>query len=172
MADIVALRYRNRDVVFVKSKTRIAVRARAGMAEAMRADLDRIAIIDDDELRLTLGAFEVAELRQSNAGFEQDLDWLRARPSVAAASHVFVIKGKSALMVPNGHVQLMFEGGLSAHEEQVVLSRYRLQVIEQRGDGAYLVRITSGSKNPLATSAALQDEPGVSLAEPEFTEAG
>lgn len=168
MADTVALRYRNRDVVFVKSETLIAIRARAGMADAMQADIDRVVIVEGATPRQTVGAFEVAELRQSKAGFEQDLDWLRGRPSVAAASHVFVIKGKTFLMIPDGHVELLFDGSLSTHEEQAVLTRYRLQVIEQRGDGAYLVRITSGSKNPLQTAAALQAEPGISLAEPEF----
>ena len=168
MADTVALRYRNRNVVFVKSETLIAIRARAGMDDAMQADIDRMVVTDETTTRQAVGAFEVVELRQSKAGFEQDLDWLRGRPSVAAASHVFVIKGKTILMVPDGHVQLLFDGSLSSREEQTVLARYRLQVIEQRGDGDYLVRITSGSKNPLRTAAALQTEPGISLAQPEF----
>ena len=166
MADTVALRYRNRDVVFVKSETLIAIRARAGMADAMQADIGRVT--NGAAPRQIVGAFEVAELRQSHAGFEQDLDWLRGRPSVAAASHVFVIKGKTILMIPDGHVELLFDGSLTTHEEQAVFARYRLQVIEHRGDRDYLVRITSGSKNPLLTAAALQAEPGISLAEPEF----
>ena len=168
MADTIALRYRNRSVVFEKSATLIAVRARAGMATAMQADVDSIAATNGPAPRRTVGAFEVVELRSTPGGIEQNLDWLRARPSVAAASHVFMIKGSGAQMVPDGHVQLLFEGSLSGHEQQAVLSRYRLQTIEQRGDGHYLVRITSGSKNPLLTAAALQAETGVSLAEPEF----
>lgn len=168
MADIVALHYRDQDVVFEKSKNLVAIRARAGMAGTMQADVDGVAVANGMERRQTFGAFEVVELRSTGADLEQDLDWLRARPSVAAASHVFVIKGQDILMVPNGHVHLLFEGNRSGPEKQAVLTRYRLQVIEQRGDGDYLVRITSGSKNPLATAAALQAEPGVSLAEPEF----
>ena len=172
MADSFVLRYQNQDVVFEKSGILIAVRARAGMADAMQADVDRIAASNATPHQQAIGAFDVVELRSSTAGLEQDLDWLRARPSVAVASHVFVMQGKDALMVPNGHVRLLFGGSLSGHEEQTVLIRYRLQVIEQRGNGEYLVRITSGSKNPLATAAALQAEPGVSLAEPEFVDAG
>jgi len=171
MADTVALRYQNRDVVFEKSERLVAVRARAGMAETLAADLDRIGNANDLTADRSIGAFDVVELRVSAAGFEQDLDWLRARPSVAAASHVFVIQGHDALMVPEGHVLLRFDGSLSRHAEQAVFTRYRLQVIEQRGGGAYLVRITSGSKNPLATAAALQAEPGITLAEPEFVDA-
>lgn len=172
MADSIALRYQNRDVVFEKSGKLVAVRARAGMATAMRTDVDSIAVAGGSANHQTIGAFEVIELRHSASGLERNLDWLRARPSVAAASHVFTIKGQSALMVPNGHVELLFDSSLSGHEQQAILTRYRLQAIEQRGNGNYLVSITSGSKNPLATAAALQTEPGISLAEPEFIDPG
>ena len=170
MADTVSLRYQNRDVIFEKSPALIAVRARAGMAAAMKADIDGIA--GSSARRQPVGAFDVIELRPSAAGLERNLDWLRARPSVAAASHVFTMRGETGLMVPDGHVHLRFAPAVPGHEQQVVMSRYRLQVIEERGNGDYLVRITSGSKNPLATAAALQAEPGVCLAEPEFVGAG
>lgn len=52
--------------------------------------------------------------------------------------------------------------------QQAILSQYRLQAIETRGAGNFLVSITSGSKNPIATTAALQQETGIDLAEPEF----
>lgn len=168
MADSVALYYRNRQVVFKKSTKFVAVRARAGMAAAMQADVDSIALTKGVGRREVVGAFEVVELGPLPGGIEQTLDWLRARPSVAAASHVFMLNESQTLMVPDGHVQLQFEDSLPDHEQQSVLTRYRLQTIELRGKGAFLVRITSGSKNPLATAAALQTENGVTLAEPEF----
>ncbi|MDH3663717.1 MAG: hypothetical protein OEU92_27510 [Alphaproteobacteria bacterium] len=171
MADAVALSYRNRKVVFEKCAELVAVRARAGMAAAMQADVDSIASASRSARRLTIGAFEVVELRPSTAGLEQDLDRLRARPSVAAASHVFTVKGQTALMVPDGHVHLQFDRSVSAHQQRAVLTRFRLQVIEERGGGDFLVRITQGSKNPLVTAADLQAEPGVILAEPEFVDA-
>jgi hypothetical protein len=172
VADTVTLRYQGRrDVIFEKSGTLIAVRARAGMAAAMQADVDSLAVAKGASGRQTVGAFEVAELRLSATGLEQDLDWLRARPSVAAASHVFMIQGQTVPMVPDGHVHLVFDDSVSGHQRQTVLTRYRLQVIEERGNGDYLVRITQGSKNPLKTAAALQAEPGVTLAEPEFVDA-
>lgn len=171
MADTFALRYQHQDVVFEKSGHLIAVRARAGMLDAMQADINRIAVAESPAQRQTIGAFEVVELRSSESGLEQDLDWLRSRPSVAAASHVFTIQGKAGLMVPDGHVRLLFDGSLNGHEEERFLTRYRLQATERRGHGEYLARITSGSKNPLATAVALQAEPGITLAEPEFVDA-
>lgn len=158
-------------MIFEKSPSLIAVRARAGMAAAMEADIGSIGLADRARRR-SVGAFEVIELRPSLVGIEQDLDWLRSRPAVAAASHVFSIRGQAALMVPDGHVHVQFERAVPGHEQQVILTRYRLQAIEQRGDGDYLVRITIGSKNPIATAAALQIEPSVKLAEPEFAETG
>lgn len=168
VADTIVLRYRNRNVVFEKSEVLVAVRARAGMASTMQADIESIAAPNGLASRRTVGAFEIVELRPSPGGIEQNLDWLRARPSVAAASHVFMVEKSRDLMVPDGHVQLQFYADLSCHEQQAILIRYRLQTIEQRGNGNFLVRITSGSKNPLVTAAALQTEAGVALAEPEF----
>ena len=168
MADSITLRYQNREVIFEKSTKFVAVRARAGMALRMQAEIDRIAVANGSGHRQTIGAFEVVELRPSATGLDQDLDWLRAQPSVAAASHVFFVKGQATLMVPSGHVELQFDLDLAGHEQQAILARYRLQAVEHRGQGSYLVSITSGSKNPLATAAALQAEPGIALAEPEF----
>lgn len=168
MADIVLLRYRSRDIVFEKSSKLVAVRARAGMAAVMQADVDSVAVANGAKPIQAVGAFDVIELRPSASGLEQDLDWLRARPSVALATHVFRIQGQAGLMVPDGHVHLRFDDSVSDHRQQAMLTHYRLQAIEKRGDGDYLVRITSGSKNPLTTAAALQAEQGVSLAEPEF----
>jgi hypothetical protein len=62
----------------------------------------------------------------------------------------------------------VFESGVKGHEQQAMLSQYRLQAVETRGAGDFLVSITSGSKNPIATAAALQQEPGVAVAEPEI----
>lgn len=166
MADSIALRYRNRDVVFEKSRTLIAARARAGMGAAMQTDIDAIAL--PAARPLTIGAFDLIELRPSAAGLEQDLDWLRGRPAVAVASHVFTLAGGTAPMVPNGHIELLFASGVPGHVQQAILSHHRLQVIEQRGQGSYLVSMTSGSRNPIVTAASLQAEPGVLLAEPEF----
>lgn len=170
MADSIALRYRGRHVVFEKSTTLVAARARAGMEIAMEADVDTIAVPGGSATRKMIGPFQVIRLRASAAGLEQDLDWLRARASVAAASHVFSIKGQTALMVPSGHIELLFNGSLSGHEQRALINRYRLQTVETRGYGSYLVTVTSGSKNPISTAMALQSEPGVSLAELEFVD--
>jgi hypothetical protein len=170
MADGIALRYQNREVVFEKSTTLVAARARAGMADALHDAIDRIATAKGSAKCSTIGAFEVVELCPSTASLDQDLDWLRAQPSVAAASHVFMIRGEEGLMVPSGHVELQFDVSIAGHQQQAILTRYRLQAIEQRGQGSYLVSITSGSKNPIATAAALQSEPDITFAEPEFVD--
>ena len=108
MADAVNLRYKNRDVVFEKNDRLVAVRPRAGMAKALAADLDAITIDKQSPRYEELSKFNVVELRPSTAGIDPALDWLRARPSVAAASHVFMIQGCDALMVPEGHIRLLF----------------------------------------------------------------
>ena len=71
VTDTIALRYRNRNVVFEKSTKLIAVRARAGMAAAMQADVDSIAATNGSAPRQTVGAFEVVELRSLSVDIEQ-----------------------------------------------------------------------------------------------------
>jgi len=167
VADIVLLRYGNREAVFEKSARLIAIRARAGMETAMFADIIAIKAMLPSQRRAA-DDFEIVDMKTTDRDLEQDLDWLRARPSVAAASHVFQIEGEKGLVIPNGHLRLLFKPDIDGHRHQVVLAQYRLQRVEIRGKGEYLVRITTGSKNPIMTAAALQAEADIALAEPEL----
>ncbi len=171
MAGTVSLRYRGQMISFEKSLRYLAVRARAGMEAAMQADLAAISA-RWVKGRPSAGDFEIVDAGPSGGDLERDLDWLRARPAVAAASHVFQADGISALLVPNGNVHLIFDAKVAGHRHEATLTRYRLQAVEERGNGDYLVRITQGSTNPIATAAALQTEPEVVFAEPELFTVG
>lgn len=171
-ADTVALQYQDKDVEFEKSTSLLALRARAGMADAMQEDIDLVSSGASGAGQRNIGTFDIIELISPAGGIEQVLDWLRARPSVAVATHVFHIKNDPALFVPNGNIHLVFEENVTGHRQQAILTRYRLQAIEARGGGDFLVTITTGSKNPIATAAALQKEAIITLAEPEFASAG
>ncbi len=168
VAVAITLRYQGTEIDFEKSDRFVAIRARAGMADAMHDDIEVIAPGNGGVQIRKVGAFEVIDLTSSKNDIEQDLDWLRSRPAVAAASHVFHDQSTKRVYVPTGNIHLVFAGGTPAHQHQALLSQYRLQAIETRGSGDFLVSITTGSKNPIATASALQSETGVDLAEPEF----
>ena len=89
MAAAITLQYRGKDIQFEKSDQLVAVRARAGMNKRMHEDLESIAPGTLQMQARLIGSFEVVNLTPSENDIDQDLDWLRSRPSVAAASHVF-----------------------------------------------------------------------------------
>jgi hypothetical protein len=168
LAAVITLRYQGKDVVFEKSDRLVAVWARAGMVDAMHDDIERIAPGNGRTRAALADAFEVVDLGASGDAINRNLDWLRSRAAVAAATHVFRMGAAGIGYVPTGKIHLVFESGVKGHEQQAMLSQYRLQAVETRGAGDFLVSITSGSKNPIATAAALQQEPGVAVAEPEI----
>lgn len=168
MADAITLQLQGKDIEFTKSERLGAVRARAGMDTAMRDDIERIAPGFKEAERRMIGAFDIIDLEGSENGIEQDLDWLRSRPAVAVATHVFQILSTGTLYVPNGNIHLILNSRLTGHAQQAILNRYRLQTIENRGSGDFLVSITAGSKNPITTAADLQLQTMVEQAEPEF----
>lgn len=169
MAAAITLKYQGKNIDFEKSDQLVAVRARAGMVREMHDDLEAIAPgIHQSKTRL-VGAFELVDLTQSENDIEQDLDWLRSRPAVAAASHVFQEASDDGVYVPTGNIHLTFTDQATAFQQQAIFQQFRLQTIEARGSGDFLVSITIGSRNPIATASALQKETFVDLAEPEFT---
>ena len=170
MTETVTLRFRGKDVDFTKSERLGAVRARAGMETAMRDDIERRAPGYKGLKIRMIGTFEIIELEGFENDVDQVLDWLRSRPAVAVATHVFHSNAADVLYVPTGNIHVVFKDYLSGHEQQALLNNYRLQAVETRGDGDFLVTITAGSKNPVATSAALQREAMIDLAEPDFAE--
>ncbi len=168
MANAITLQFQGRRVDFVKNEKLAAVRARAGMETAMRDEIDVIIPGERPTQARMIGAFEIIDLAGSGNDIEQDLDWLRSRPAIAVATHVFQIDSMESLYVPTGNIHLILKSQLAGHRQQALLNQYRLQTIETRGSGDFLVSITAGSKNPITTAAALQQEPMVDLAEPEF----
>ncbi len=168
MAGAIKSQYLGKCIDLEKSDLLVAVRARAGMSKDMHDDLEKIAPENLRKGSRVVGAFEVVDLTPSKNNIEKDLDWLRSRPSVAAASHVFHSQSKNKIYVPTGNIHLVFVDQCSARQQQAVFSQFRLQVIEARGSKDFLVSITSGSKNPIVTASALQQESGVGFAEPEF----
>lgn len=168
MANAITLRFQGNEVDFFKNDELAAVRARAGMEAAMRDEIELIAPGHRQTKVHMIGAFEIINLASSVNDIEQDLDWLRSRPAVAVATHVFQIETTESPYVPTSNIHLIFKSHLTGHEQQAILNQYRLQATETRGSGDFLVSITAGSRNPIATAAALQKEPNVDLAEPEF----
>ncbi len=135
MASAITLQFQGKDVDFEKSDQWVAVRARAGMIDALHEDIELIAPGSNQSQPHMVGTFEIIDLARSRSGIEQDLDWLRARPAVASATHVFHIGPTKDVLIPTGDLLLTFAPHLRPHRQQVILSQYRLQVIETRGAG-------------------------------------
>ena len=124
MAAAITLQYQGKSTHFEKSDQLVAVRARAGMVEEMHEDLESIAPGVLQMQARSVGSFEVVNLTRSENDIDQDLDWLRSRPSVAAASHVFQQHSNDNVYVPTGNIHLTFTDKVSAHQQQGIFHQF------------------------------------------------
>ncbi len=117
-----------------------------------------------------LGGFRLVEIGAASAeSSDRKLDMLRAEAGVQVGTHVFHTGAGSAVpFVPTGQIFVSFDPALSGDARQAILDQHGLRVLEGRGEDDVLLHTTRQSRNPVATAAALQAEPGVLIAEPEL----
>jgi subtilisin family serine protease len=171
--DKITLKYGGGKVDFAKSASLIAIRPRAGMAGRLRDELGAVSMRMPAAERGKLGGFKLVELATSAEETDRELDTLRRSPTVAAGSHVFHTGADNVPFVPTGELFVVFkEEGASEAERQALLDDHHLQLVEARGKGEFIVRVTSASENPVKAAASLQKSELVEVAEPEFATPG
>ncbi|TNE56460.1 MAG: hypothetical protein EP344_12555 [Bacteroidetes bacterium] len=114
----------------------------------------------------TIENFEVVS---SKRDIDKKLDTLREEPDVAVGTHVWHVEGEDDTpFIPTGSLYVEFEAGVSEQEQRALLEEYGLSIEEEAGPGAYRVRVTQLSPNPIKCAVALQAHAHVAVAEPEF----
>lgn len=111
---------------------------------------------------------------------EKLLDDLRAHENIHTGTHVYHTPDSNVPFVPTGKITLRFRNGVSEEEKQVVLSSYKLLILESRQKEnlehviveTYIVSVTQGSMNPLKVAYELQQFDILVLAEPDLSTPG
>ncbi len=170
--DKVTLKYGGCDLELTKSPSLIAIKAQPGSAEPLRSELAALAMRSPTARRGSLGGFSLVEIHASAEEVNRQLDVLRQNPTVATGSHVFHTSADKVPFVPTGNLFVVFKPDVPEAEQQALLSRHHLQMVEARGKGEFIVKVTPASVNPVKTAASLQQSELIDIAEPELATPG
>lgn len=167
LADEIRLSYGGTPVTFRKSDRLVAVRPGPGMDRAAARALNEIAPAATPGE--TLGGFQVVTVGPDPFVTDQQLDLLRANHAFDAGSHVFHTSDDEVPFVPTGSVYVVFKPEVPQDRQEQLLEDNHLQIIDARGEGTFITRITPQSPNPLKVASALQQSGDVEVCEPEFS---
>ncbi|MBK9336562.1 MAG: S8 family serine peptidase [Lewinellaceae bacterium] len=113
--------------------------------------------------------FEIVSDKKDIGG---TLDALREQPDVAVGTHIWNLEGEEATpLIPTGNLYIEFVTDTDDHLQQALLDTMGLSIKEIVGPGAFRVSVTPASPNPIKCAIALQENPLIAVAEPEFATA-
>ncbi|MEZ4684648.1 MAG: S8 family serine peptidase [Bacteroidia bacterium] len=120
-----------------------------------------------------LGGFQLIPVVQERglgqADSESFLDELRNEEDVLVGTHVYQPDNDASLpMVPTGELYLVFRPWASPEDQQAIIDRFSLSIIQKRGKNGYILRLGPDSPNPISCVVALQAEALVAIAEPDL----
>lgn len=138
-----------------------------GLKTAEKEDVKNKEFVKD-EVMSNLGGFNIVTLEHENESVDQKLDEVRRMDDVEVGTHVYYAEGSNKPMVPTGEIFLIFEEGVAAEEQQVVMEEFALELVERRDDATIVVKVTPNSPNPLKVASALQKISLIKLAEPDL----
>ncbi|MFK7972792.1 MAG: S8 family serine peptidase [Bacteroidia bacterium] len=160
------LRYGNGRLTLNKSSRYVGVKMRKGTS------LPTTRSLDGPKIAGKLGGFELVEAvaTRSIDGPSTDsmLDNLRQNEHVIQGTNVYETEGSTEPVVPTGELYVVFRPWASAAEQQTCLDELHLTTVETRGPGAFVVRLSADSPNPISCAIKLQEHALVAIAEPDL----
>jgi hypothetical protein len=119
-----------------------------------------------------LAGFELRQVRTNGTTPRDALAILRQSDTITQGTEVFHTSDDDVPFVPTGEIFLRFQAGASKAQIEELLDRERLVVIEGRPASTFIVATTSASDPVIEVAARLQEEPIVTVAEPELATLG
>jgi subtilisin family serine protease len=115
-----------------------------------------------------IGGFRIVAVENGRFDVDAALDRIRRDGSVATGTHVFETPAGANTFVPTGDLFIEFRPDLPQKQREALLDRFSLTIKEARGSDGVVVAVTPQSPNPIKVAAGLQNEAGVSIAEPDL----
>jgi subtilisin family serine protease len=119
-----------------------------------------------------IGNYAVLEIEAGQAQIANEQRAIRESAPRGTVADVYHSSADMVAFVPTGTIYLEFEHGVPDSSKNELMARHGLAVARTERDGAVTLRVTEGSKNAVETSAALQKEPIVKVAEPDLATEG
>ena len=171
MSEKISLNYGGDTLNLKKSRTLVAVKLKPGVdKQVLKTLVPHMA--EPKDAYDTLGGFRLLNIKGSASDANEALNELRARNEVSVGTHVYETSDDGVPFVPTGQLYVEFAREESPDKIQQLFSENKLQILEARGQGAFIVQVTPGSANPVKTAAILQQSPIVKVAEPDLATPG
>jgi subtilisin family serine protease len=164
----VSVRIGQRTVELLKSDTQVAVKSRVGMQESVNERVRSMARRVSVERRRTLEGFEILEIHAPAEEVSRQRTTLRNAAAVRQAVPVYHTSGDGVPFVPSGTIYLSFSGDASDAAKQDILRRSRVEIVRTERNGYLTVRATDTDGDAVESAARLQQEAGVTTAEPDL----
>lgn len=171
----ITLKRGGRTIQLVKSEHLIALKAASDSGISMVLAMEP-AKLQQVDTGVSLGGFRIVNINSPINKFEHTLDRMRLNNLVAEGSHVYHTPGSTVPIVPTGRITLRFSATATSEQQQEILDKHKLQIIDTRlrsnpdssTTATYIVRTTLASLNPLKVAYSLQQEDIVLLADPDL----
>jgi subtilisin family serine protease len=160
------LKFGGTELGLTKSDNLLAIRPNPGTASAMERTLEETA--PEAAFAESLGGFRIISVERNADTSNWKLDALRADPTIAAGSHVFHTSNDGVPFVPTGSIYVVFKPDVPDDRQEQLIDSQGLEIVDARGEGKFIVRITDKSPNPIKVAQALQQSPEVAVCEPEL----
>lgn len=118
------------------------------------------------------GGYVVLEIEAANELTARDSSGSEAPTPNAAFANVYHSSDDGVPFVPTGTIYLEFKRDVPDNQRKEFVARHGLTVVETGHDGALTLRVADGSGDAVETSAALQQDPIVEVAEPDLASEG
>ncbi|WP_171177830.1 S8 family serine peptidase [Ruegeria sp. HKCCD8929] len=154
-------------IEFRQSNQQVAVRSRMGVEREFENEVAAFANSHDAQRLGPLGEFEIIELGSQQERISNVRDQLRRLGSIGYEVAVYHSSDDGVPFVPEGTIYVEFDEIASEEQRQLVIDKFRLQLVEAEPDGSLTVRVT-GADDAVRVSADMQKEDVVQLAEPDL----
>ena len=161
----ITIKFGGKPLTLTKSPELVAIKPASGRAAAMNRSVARLGVAPT---RQHIGGFEVVNVAAAEQPMEETLDALRADETIGTGSHVYHTSDDQVPFVPTGQLFVAFKPDAPREKCQELIESQSLEILQARGQGQFVVRVTPESPNPVKAAEALQQSPLVEVAEPDL----
>ncbi len=155
----------NERVALRRSDVLVALQPQRGRTTSFEAELQSVQLRGFGVLRGRVGSYEILELPATTKVQNAARDDLSRMMSLNRTVPIYHTSDDKVPFVPKGTIYLAFAEHASQDGIAAVMTRYGL-VVARSERGGFLTVTTNG--DPVETTAALQADPSVAVAEPDL----
>jgi subtilisin family serine protease len=164
MDNVTTLKYGTASIQLKKSERLFAIRADENLES-----LSRSRHVSERDL---LGNYVLLGVDSIDKTLAEEKELIEKIVPTNAPTDVYHSSDDMVPFVPTGTIYLKYEKNVPEISKSELLTRYNLALVRAESDGAVTLRVTQSDKDAVEVCVALQNDPMVSLAEPDLATEG